>query len=46
MDANALMVAYLAFLAVVVVVKSNDTDATTTVAKALVEAIKKVLGQS
>ncbi len=46
MDANALMVAYLAFLAVLVVVKSDNTDVTTAVAKALVEAIKKVLGQS
>ena len=45
MDANPSLVAYLAFLAVLVVLASKDTDATTTVVKMLVEAIKKALGR-
>ena len=46
MDVNPSLVAYLAFLAVLVVLASKDTDATTTVVKMLVEAIKKALGRS
>lgn len=45
MDVNPSLVAYLAFLAVLVVLASKDTDATTTVVKMLAEAIKKALGR-
>ena len=46
MDVNPSLVAYLAFLAALVVLASKDTDATATVVKMLVEAIKKTLGRS
>ena len=46
MDANPSLIAYLAFLAVVLVLASKDTDATTTLVKMLMEAIKKALGRS
>ena len=45
MDVNSSLVAYLAFLAVVLVLASKDTDATTALAKMLMEAIKKTLGR-